>query len=246
MGQHHQIYLIYRDFSALDRKDANPTPPVSIIGLWHTWLPSGVRAVQQAKRLLTLVQKKGEQYVKYDSSNPFYEPDMAFKSLQMLYSMIPEDGYWDFRRDDMRIDDCSDPASNQNCDGISIFDITDFDKPKYCFMAVDGLECCYSLRNKVKNFVPFSASQYLDYYFPASPTSDWQKWYRNGREYPPKVNKLSKADMAKTNELIKLKLELVAEHKKAMAGFEVLSLKRVQEMFPVMFGIESKMEISAT
>lgn len=154
MGQRHQIYFIlpkeitYKDF------DGNEITS-NVFGLHHQWL-FGFKAGMLAKQFLDfaeieLASRYSQLSLKYDDGEV---PDM----LQMLYSILPSDGYY-HRVSVLSKYEIQNPLRGDNNDGITVFDLRG-KTPKYCLMYLyDG--------EVLKEKVPVHAHEYaMEYYGP--------------------------------------------------------------------------------
>lgn len=153
MGQRHQVWVRTKDRYNEERQ---------IIGIHHQWM-FGQTAIILLRNLIKFHQK--------NLNAPFGTPEV-FQSgydeqdaLVAVYSADPVIGYYHRVTPLSEFGEINTPQWYDNNDGITIIDLS-LKKPKYCLMAINGLECDHSQEYKVQNFVPLSAQEYLSLYYP--------------------------------------------------------------------------------
>lgn len=160
MGQRHQIYAAFRPGNK---------GKFAVVGAHHQWL-YGRTAVQQASRVMQLMSglfsKGREDRADYDHYNPFWTKQTAHRTLDSLYSFIPEDGYYSgvvLFYGDQDNGETKDPRRGDNNDGITVFDFRDMSNLGYCFMRLpnDG----DTTISKATGGVPMSAREYMSLYY---------------------------------------------------------------------------------
>lgn len=213
MGQRHQIYV---RIPAIAYKQAdNPNNrPEKTIGIHHQWL-YGRTALKLLKNFLTWIDahEDPENGHVFGDNPRYWTHHEAQLVLNACYSVNVSEGY--YHNVHTLGAECEDPTRGDNNDGITIIDLTQ-GKPKYCFMSIGHLdgEGWYSGGEGSPNFTPFTAEDYVTYYYP-----NWKQGKvkgRNGLEDAPEVKK----EIQKMLRFFK--------------DYELLTKKEVQDIFPKM------------
>ena len=214
MGQRHQIYLrLAKVF--YNEKNPNNRPELTV-GMHNQWL-YGHSAVSSLYRFLKFLDAtKGDEYSPMKDSNG----DTALAVLDNAYSIDIETGYHSGNhrfpinpKDKDYEHCCEDPRKGDNNNGITIIDVADIQKPKYCFMSIGHLECLDSSMDvepdsdkpTFVNFHPISVEHWMNLHFGVGWQSKFLK--EEGMSY------------------VLDRVAFVAKH-------ETLSTKRLIEIFP--------------
>lgn len=208
MGQRHQVYL--RTSPKFYNANNPNNRDAKTYGIHHQWL-YGHTAIRLLHNFL--------QYASIDLSNKSYsslnDPDRALQILVHAYSFDPSIAYYHSVHD-ITDETANDPRNGDNNNGITVIDFED-GKLKYCFLSVGHLECMHnsvydpyyeeSGEGKTltyKNFEPIDVNHWINLHYGV----DWN----NGDADSLEIQKL---------------IDFVSK-------FEVLSVKRLAEIFPDM------------
>ena len=202
MGQRHQVYL---RLPAKYYNEKNPNnKPETTIGLHHQWM-WGARAIKMLKNLITY-HTNSDEYGAFKNSIAG-EPQSTFEAL---YSVDAEDGY-NHRVHTLDQDCCENPLLGDNNNGITIIDMSNPEKPAYCFMSIHHLECLDDSKEaEAENFKPYDVKEYIGLHYP-----DWNKETKDPEEVK------FYGDVKKSVEYLE--------------NFDLLTIERVYEIFPRMF-----------
>lgn len=153
MGQRHQVWVRTKDRYSEEKR---------IIGIHHQWM-FGQTAIILLRNLLKFHQKNLE--APFGTPKVFQFGYDEQDALVAVYSADPAIGYYHRVTPLSEFGEINTPQWYDNNDGITIIDLSP-KKPKYCMMAINGLECDRTQGYKVQNFVPLSAQEYLELYYP--------------------------------------------------------------------------------
>jgi hypothetical protein len=230
MGQRHQIYLAFKpgDSNVYGDVEGEPKKPTIVIGAHHQWL-YGQYAVMQASRMMQLVEKI-PQCGEYSHNNPFYDKVRALKTLEAIYTLIPEDGYMSniilFEGDNDN-EEKNDPRRGDNNDGITVFDFRDLKNPAYCFMKLPNMGD--KAVSKLTTGNPVSAETYLRAYYSlkrSDPLGGYEKYALENSKNLKKTKKYLK----------RLRVENVAALKPLLKS-KVMKKAAMKEIFPNMYAL---------
>lgn len=213
MGQRHQVY-VRTNPKFYNTGNPNNRDPQTL-GIHHQWL-YGHTAIRLLHNFLKFASQDLNE--NYPSCN---DPEKALEILKMSYSFDPAIAYYHGVHD-ITGETTDDPRNGDNNNGITIIDFED-GKLKYCFLSVGHLECMHQTvydpyydegeinPNKTltyKNFEPIDVTHWMNLHYGT-------KW-NNGD-----------ADSLEIQSLIDF-----------ISGFELLSVKRLAEIFPNMVSTE--------
>lgn len=233
MGQRHQIYLRlpakYYNEGNVNNRDAQT------VGLHHQWL-YGKTALESLSRALTFFKERLSD--KFYKEDPFFNPAVAAKALQCLYSVNPATGYfhnthilresnddegWSSGGKEGWHPECQAPENGDNNDGITVIDISG-DKIRYAFVSIGHIE---GEGKQPAVGKPLTAKEYFDHYYPAKTRNeksdlDDLKWFAEGdalAEFIDSFELLTTAELKKIFPKSKLfKAERQAAKRKSSKG----------------------------
>jgi hypothetical protein len=208
MGQRHQVYL--RTKPRFYNKGNVNNKNAQTLGIHHQWL-YGHTAIRLLHNFLN--------FASIDLSNKSYssldDPEKALEILKHAYSFDPAIAYHHSVHD-ITGETTDDPRNGDNNNGITVIDFED-GKLKYCFLSVGHLECMHETVHDpyydedsegktltYKNFEPIDVKQWMNLHY----GKDWNK---------------GDADSLEIQKLIDF-----------VSSFELLSVKRLAEIFPDM------------
>lgn len=165
MGQRHQIYFIFpKEFAIKMYEDSYEEKVVEhyIIPMHHQWL-YGQIAIKQLMYFLRYcrgIVNNEEEY--HPLINKTRRDEIPFL-LKSLYSTNPEGYYHSVSVESKELAD--DPNLGDNNDGITIIDLRNIEKVKYCLMFLWDQENDDEVVT-IEAYKPLTAKEYVDFYYP--------------------------------------------------------------------------------
>ncbi|KAF8165997.1 hypothetical protein B0H34DRAFT_649747 [Crassisporium funariophilum] len=170
MGQRHQVYLIAK----VVPHDKTPREArYRCIGALHHHWCYGRAPLQATTRFMKLIKQKENAEIIREEINALHGlygvfsqkpdlPEIPCPFAHFLVSSSWSGSYLDNRfhaHDTSSLDAGDSSKQGDNNDGITIIEITDPEKPSYCFVFINGTEV-------LPGMSPLSASQYVRSYYP--------------------------------------------------------------------------------
>jgi hypothetical protein len=206
MGQRHQVYLRTKEkfYNPNNRNNKD----AKTVAIHHQWL-YGHTAIRLLRNFLEYASKDlASNYSRLD------DHEIALEILKHAYSFDASAGYYHSVHD-ITEETANNPRNGDNNNGITIIDYED-GKLKYCFLSIGYLECmdktvCAPDETpdddkplSYKNFEPIDVKHWMNLHYGV----DWHK---------------GDADCDEIQRMID-----------SVSNFEVLSVKRLSEIFPDM------------
>ncbi len=227
MGMKQQIYIAFRP-GCID--DKTPKPQI-VVGAHIQWL-YGATSVKQAGRMMQFVTKISS-VGEYDHRHPFYNKEIALKTLENIYTTIPEEGYmtnihlFEGEQDN---GEKNDPRLGDNDEGIVVFDFRDIKNPTYCFMVLPN-SSSQNLEGMPEG-EPLSAEQYLGAYYSLKKSNPLKQY----ELYQLREAKTKRAKKKAEKEIKDMRIE----HRAVLAPFKkfkVMTGATLMEIFPAAYAL---------
>ena len=214
MGQRHQIYLFVQE-----RKGFAKTKGKKLgFGLHHQWL-YGETAGTQALRMMEYQEKASKESYHPLNGTILYNGDEPRQVLKAMYQINPETGYYSDSLSELNEYEKGQverPDTDDNNDGITVFDFTDPEKPTYCMMNIDSQNLEYGGGVSVlPSLTPVSIEKYVRAYYPIGGT-EYQKENWKATDFKRHEKNLAKLF-------------------KRASKFSVMTLERAKKLFPKMY-----------